>query len=66
MIFGREAKQPCNEWIEKYAQQTNLTEYITDIVQAMANAWRQQTKTSQSLQQDPIQAIGIRRIQGRR
>ena len=40
MIFGREAKQPCNEWIEKYAQQNNLTEYISNIVQAMANAWR--------------------------
>ena len=40
MIFGREASKSCNEWIKTFTEQTNLTDYVSKIVQAIANAWR--------------------------
>ena len=42
IVFGREARQPSEEWIEEFAKtnQVDINEYVNDLTQAMLYTWR--------------------------
>ena len=42
ILFGREARQPSEEWIEEFAttNQVDINEYVNDLTHAMLYTWR--------------------------
>jgi len=42
ILFGREARQPSEEWIEDFAttNKVDINEYVNDLTQAMLYTWR--------------------------
>ena len=42
ILFGREARQPSEEWIEEFAttNKVDINEYVNDLTQAMLYTWR--------------------------